>query len=200
MVSLDISKAFYRVWHQDLLAKPSKFGFPSAFVPWTTSFLSTRPISVRVDEFLYQQFLGKVGVPDDPYSCPLSSFYLLTIFYSIRSVQSSHSSTLPPSVIPSLTALYPANINIDYDCNSVGVSLNSNLVSPGSRYHVNFSELRTPSLSISHKHHFLTPLLLDLSISIPLTSISLSCSQAHSRPYHVSIRKGRTFPPSLLFS
>ena len=52
VISLDISKAFYRVWHKGLLAKLEKFGLHHTLITWISSFLSDRSIAIRVDDFL----------------------------------------------------------------------------------------------------------------------------------------------------
>ena len=52
VISLDISKAFDRVWHKGLLAKLPMFGLHHTLINWICSFLSDRSIAVRVDGFL----------------------------------------------------------------------------------------------------------------------------------------------------
>lgn len=48
-VSLDIAKAFDRVWHRALLAKLPSYGIPEGLCNWIASFLSDRSIRVAVD-------------------------------------------------------------------------------------------------------------------------------------------------------
>ncbi len=48
-VTLDISKAFNRVWHSSLLSKLPSFGFYSSLCTFISSFLSDRSISAAVD-------------------------------------------------------------------------------------------------------------------------------------------------------
>jgi len=40
VISLDISKAFDRVWHKGLLAKLPMFGLQHTLIKWVSSFLS----------------------------------------------------------------------------------------------------------------------------------------------------------------
>ena len=53
VISLDISKAFDRVWNKGLLAKLPMFGLSQTLINSIGSFLSERSIAVRVDSFLY---------------------------------------------------------------------------------------------------------------------------------------------------
>ncbi|CAG4992787.1 unnamed protein product [Parnassius apollo] len=48
-VSLDIAKAFDRVWHKALLSKLPSYGLPEKLCDWITSFLADRSIKVVVD-------------------------------------------------------------------------------------------------------------------------------------------------------
>ncbi|XP_047543306.1 uncharacterized protein LOC125075642, partial [Vanessa atalanta] len=48
-VSLDIAKAFDRVWHKALLSKLPSYGLPGKLCNWITSFLADRSIKVVVD-------------------------------------------------------------------------------------------------------------------------------------------------------
>ena len=52
VISLDISKAFDRVWHKGLLAKLPTFGLNQTVINWIGSFLFDRSIAVIVDGFL----------------------------------------------------------------------------------------------------------------------------------------------------
>ena len=62
VISLDISKAFYRVWHKDLLAKLPMFGLHHSLNRWISSFLSDRSIAIRVDGYLSNPHSIKSGV------------------------------------------------------------------------------------------------------------------------------------------
>ena len=63
VISLDISKAFDRVWHKGLLAKLPMFGLHHTLINWIGSFLSDRSIAVRVDGFLSNLHSINAGVP-----------------------------------------------------------------------------------------------------------------------------------------
>lgn len=51
-----------RVWHEALLTKLPTFGFPSIVVSWTSIFLNTQTISVRVEDILSQPFSVNFGI------------------------------------------------------------------------------------------------------------------------------------------
>ena len=63
VISLDISKAFDRVWHKGLLAKLSMLSLHQALVKRIGSFLSDRSIAVRLDGFLSNLHSIDAGVP-----------------------------------------------------------------------------------------------------------------------------------------
>ena len=63
VISLDISKAFDRVWHKGLLAKPPMFGLHHTLITWTSSFLSDRSIAIRIDGYLSKPHSNNSGVP-----------------------------------------------------------------------------------------------------------------------------------------
>ena len=52
VISFDISKAFDRVWHKDLLAKLPMLGLHHTLITWISSFLFNRSIAIRVDGYL----------------------------------------------------------------------------------------------------------------------------------------------------
>ena len=72
VISLDISKAFDRVWHKGLLAKLPMFGLYHTLINWIGSFLSDRSITVRVDGFSPICTLSMLVYPR-PLSSPLHS-------------------------------------------------------------------------------------------------------------------------------
>ena len=61
-IALDISKAFDRVWHRQLIAKLPSFGFTPNICKLITSFLSNRSIVVRVDGHSSQSLMINSGV------------------------------------------------------------------------------------------------------------------------------------------
>ena len=62
VISLDISKAFERVWHKGLLAKLPMFGLHHTLINWIGSILSDRSIAVRVDGFVSNLHSINAGV------------------------------------------------------------------------------------------------------------------------------------------
>ena len=77
VVTLDISKAFDRVWHKALLAKLSAYGFTPSFCKLISSFLSNRFISVVVDGTTSASFPVSSGVPQGSVLSP--NLFLLFI-------------------------------------------------------------------------------------------------------------------------
>ena len=62
-ISLDISKAFDRVWHKSLPAKQPMFGLHHTHITLISSFLSDRSIAIRVDGYLSKTHSINSGVP-----------------------------------------------------------------------------------------------------------------------------------------
>ena len=62
-VALDISKAFYRVWHADLLHKLKSYGISGRIFCLISSFLSNRRLRVVLDGKSSQEYPVNVGVP-----------------------------------------------------------------------------------------------------------------------------------------
>lgn len=75
MILFDISRPSDRVWHEDLL-KLVAFGFFSAHIPLTSSFLTRRVNSVRVFGVLSQPFSVNAGIFQ-------SSEFSYTFYYSL---------------------------------------------------------------------------------------------------------------------
>ena len=86
MISLDISKAFDRVWHKGLLAKLPMFGLHHTLITWISSFLSDRSIAIRVDGYLSKHHSINSGVPQGSVISPVLFILfindLLSITYS----------------------------------------------------------------------------------------------------------------------
>ena len=70
-ISLDISKAFDRVWHKGLLAKLPMFGLHHTLIKWISSFLSYRSIAIRVDGYLSNPHSINSGVPQGSVISPV---------------------------------------------------------------------------------------------------------------------------------
>ena len=87
VISLDISKAFDRVWHKCLLAKLPMFGLNQTLLNWIGSFLSDRSISVRVDGFLSNLHSINAGVHQGSIISPV--LFILFINSLLTSMSSS---------------------------------------------------------------------------------------------------------------
>ncbi|XP_013173125.1 PREDICTED: RNA-directed DNA polymerase from mobile element jockey-like, partial [Papilio xuthus] len=76
-VSLDVAKAFDRVWHKALLSKLPSYGLPEKLCEWISSFLEGRSIKVVVDGACSDPKPINAGVPQ---GCVLSpTLFLLHI-------------------------------------------------------------------------------------------------------------------------
>ena len=87
VISLDISKAFDRVWYKSLLAKLPMFGLHHTLINWIGSFLSDRSIAVRVDGFLSNLHSINAGVPQGSVISPV--LFILFINDLLTSTSSS---------------------------------------------------------------------------------------------------------------
>ncbi len=82
-VTLDISKAFDRVWHKSLLSKLPSFGFYPSLCSFFSSFLSDRSISAVVDDHCSSPKPINSGVPQ---VSVLSPTLFLLFIYDLLSV------------------------------------------------------------------------------------------------------------------
>lgn len=62
-VSLDVSKAFDRVWHDSLLSKLPAYGISPSLTNWVKDFLSDRSLRVVVDGCSSEPMTTNAGVP-----------------------------------------------------------------------------------------------------------------------------------------
>ena len=76
-VVLDISRAFYRVWHAGILHKLKSYGIPGQIFGLIPSFLSNRQPRVVLDGKSSQEYPVNAGVPQSSILGP--SFFLLYI-------------------------------------------------------------------------------------------------------------------------
>ena len=88
VISLDISKAFDRVWHKGLLANLSIFGLQQTLIKWISSFLSDWSIAIRVAGCLSNPPSINSDVPQDSVISP----FLFILF--INDLLSSTSSSI----------------------------------------------------------------------------------------------------------
>ena len=104
MISLNISKAFDRVWHKGLLAKLPMFGLHHTLINWIGSFLSDRSIAVRVDGFLSSDSIN-AGVPQGSVISPV--LFILFINDLLTSTSSSSHSFADDTFLSSSFSFNP---------------------------------------------------------------------------------------------
>ena len=85
-MALDISKAFDRIWHADLLHKLNSYGFTGQIFGLTSSFLSNRQFQVVLDGKSSQDILLMLEFLKAPFLVPLFSCYILMTFLTMLSV------------------------------------------------------------------------------------------------------------------
>ena len=78
-VSLDVSKAFDRVWHDNLINKLPTFGLPTGLCTWISDFLRGRSIRVVIDGCSSDQLAINAGVPQGSVSLQRFSCFTLMI-------------------------------------------------------------------------------------------------------------------------
>ncbi len=82
-VSLDISKAFERVWHKSLLSKLPSYGFCPSLCNFVCSFLSGRSISDVVDGYCCKPKSINSGVPKGSVLSPTLFLLCINDLFSI---------------------------------------------------------------------------------------------------------------------
>jgi len=148
VISLDISKAFDRVWHRCLLVKLASKGVHSSIVNWIASYLDQRTLAVSVDGVLSSTFSTNAGVPQGSVLAPL--LFLIFIDDLLNSTASSihsyaddstlHTASTGSSSIASRHLLV-STINSDLD----------KILSWGNANLVTFNEVKTHFMLISRK-------------------------------------------------
>ena len=166
MISLDISKAFDRVWHKGLLAKLPMFGLHHTLINWIGSFLSDRSIAVRVDGFLSNLHSINAGVPQGSVISPV--LFILFINDLLTSTSSSSHSFSDDTFLSSSFSFNPndhASTNIQLHRN-ISTSLLSNdrivIEKWGKDNLVSFNQSKTKQAVISRKRNQnFPPVLMD---------------------------------------
>ena len=82
VISLDISKAFDRVWHKGLLVKLPMFGFHPTLITWIASFLSARSIAITIYGFLSRPHSINSGVPEGSVISPVLIIVVINDLFS----------------------------------------------------------------------------------------------------------------------
>ena len=85
VISLDILKAFDRVWHKGFLAKLPMFSLHHTLIQWISSFLSDRWIAMWVDGYLSKLHSINSGVPQGSVVSPVLFFLFINDLLSSTS-------------------------------------------------------------------------------------------------------------------
>ena len=187
VISLDISKAFDRVWHRGLLAKLPLFGLHHIILIWIGSFLSDRSIAVRVDGFLSNLNSINAGVPQGSVISPV--LFILFILF-INDLHTSTSSSIHSFVDDTFySPSFSFNPN---DHASTDIQLHRNISASllstdltviekwGKDNLVSFNQSKTKQAVMSRKRNqnfppvFMNVDKLDTSASFPQLVLSLS--------------------------
>ena len=199
VISLDISKAFDRVWHKGLLAKLPMFGLHHSLIKWISSFLSDRSIANRVDGYLSNPHSSNSDVPQGSVISPV--LFILFTNDLLSSTSSSIFSYADDTYLRSSFSSNPQHLaysNISPYRNTSASFLTNDLTNVekwGSDNLVKFNEEKTKQVVISRKHHhqdfppvFMNGHKLDISSSITQLGLSIS-SNLTWKPHINSIAK-----------
>ena len=205
VISLDISKAFDRVWHNGLLAKLPMFGLHHNLIKWIGSFLSDRSIAVRVDGFLSNLHSINAGVPQGSVISPV--LFIIFINDLLTSTSSSIHSFADDTFLSSSFSFNPndhPSTDIQLHRN-ISASLLSNDLTViekwGKDNLVSFNQSKTKQTVISRKRNQNFPPVLmnfdELDTSASFTQLGLSLSSnltgtthIHSLAKHASQKLG----------
>ena len=198
VISLDISKAFDRVWHRGLLAKLPMFGLHHTLITWISSFLSDRSITIRVDGYLSKPHSINSGVPQGSVISPV--LFILFINDLLSSTSSSIFSFADDTYLSSSFSSSPLHFaysNISSYRNTSASLLTNDLTNVemwGNDNRVKFNQEKTTQVVISRKHHqdfppvFMNGHKLDISSSFTQLGLSVS-SNLTWKPHINSIAK-----------
>ena len=196
MISLDISKAFDRVWHKGLLAKQTMFGLKKTLINWIGSFLSDRSIAARVDGFLSNLHSINDGVPQGSVISPVL-FILFVLFINdlLTSTSSSINSFADDTFLSSSFSFNPndhASTDIQFNRN-ISTSLLSNDLTViekwGKDNLVSMNQSKTKQAFISRKRNQNFPPVLmngdELDTSTSFAQLGLSLSSNLTWKTHI---------------
>ena len=200
VISLDISKAFDRVWHKGLLAKLPIFGLHHALIKWIGSFLSDGSIVVRVDSFLSNLHSINAGAPQGSVISPV--LFILFINYLLTSTSSSIHSFADDTFLSSKFSFNQndhASTNIQVH-RSTSASLLSNdptvIEKWGKDNLVLFNQRKTKQAVISRRQNSNFPPVLmngnelDTQLGLSLSSNLTWKTHIHSPAKHASQKLG----------
>ena len=205
VISLDISKAFDRVWHKGLLAKLPMFGLHHTLINWISSFLSDRSIAVRVDGFLSNLHSINAGVPQGSVISPV--LFILFINDLLTSTSSIIHSLADDTFLSSSFSFNPndhASTDIQLHRNTSASLLSNDLTvieKWGKDNLVSFNQSKTKQAVISRKRNQNFPAVLmngdKLDTTASFTQLGLSLSSnltwknhIHSLAKHASQKLG----------
>ena len=157
VIPLDISNAFYRVWHKGLLAKLPMFGLHHTLIKWISSFLSDRSIAIRVDGYLSNPHSINSGVPQGSVILPV--LFILFIDDLLSSTSCSIFSFADDTYLSSSFSSNPQHLaysNISPYRNNSASLLTSKLTNVekwGCDNLVRFNEEKTQQVVMPSKHH-----------------------------------------------
>ena len=184
VISLDISKAFDRVWLKGLLAELPMFGLHHSLTTWISSFLSDRSVAVRVDGYLSKLHSINLCVPQGSVISPV--LFILFINDLLSSISSSIFSFADDTYLSSSISSNPQHLaysNILPYRNTSALLLTNDLTNVeiwGNDNLVKFNQDNTTQVVISHKHHQdFPPVSMNghkLDISSSFTQLGLSIS------------------------
>jgi hypothetical protein len=147
-ISLDISKAFDKVWHDGLLAKLQSYGISGPLLSWLKDYLSNRSQAVRVDGFMSGSQPISAGVPQGSVLGPTLFLIFINDLLDITSNpihsfadDSTLSSRLPPG--PVIEAREEAAVVLDSDLAKIDEW--------GKQWLVAFNAAKTSQLAISRR-------------------------------------------------
>ena len=205
VTSLDISKAFYRVWHKGLLAKLPMFGLNQTLIKRIGRFLSDRSIAIRVNDFLSNLHSINAGVPQGSVISPI--LFILFINDLLTSTSSNIHSFAGDTFLSSSFSFNP-NYHTSTDIQlhrNISASLLSNDLTViekwGKDNLISFSRSKTKQAVISCKRNQNFPPVLmngdELGTSASFTQLGLSLSSnltwkthIHSLAKHASQKLG----------
>ena len=157
MISLDISKAFDRVWHRGLLAKLPMFGLFHTLIQWIGSFIFDRSIAVSVDGFLSNMYSINAGVAQGSFISPV--LFILFINDLLTSTSSSIHFFADDTFLSSSFSFNP-NVHASTDIQlhrNISASLLSNYLTViekcGNDNIISFNQSKTKQAAISRKHN-----------------------------------------------
>lgn len=176
-VSLDISKAFDRVWHEALLSKLSSYGIPSQLCQWVSSFLHGRSLQVVVDGVTSDRYNTNAGVPQGSILSP--TLFLIFINDLLSSTQNPIISYADDAtLISSFSSMRPLSASSTSNLRKEQVeSINSDLntiLTWGERNLVQFNPDKTQASTFSRKRSTTAPdIVMDGTTIRARESISL---------------------------